>query len=190
MPVNRATTLTAFQERILAAGLEPRGSIAGVDRLRETPAKLNFHIYGDLAAIESDWRRFEREADCTAFQTFDWLSSWHRNIGLRQGVHLAIIVGRYSDDEIAFIMPLCVEPQRLARRLCWLGQKLCDYNGPLLAPDFSQRVPRESFLAALAGAEGADADAIRCCVMTGSSLRRCRKRSALKSIHSPFSGSR
>ena len=147
MPVNRATTLTAFRNAPALPDLSRAAAAPSVERLRETPAKLNFHIYGDLTAIESDWRRFERNADCTAFQTFDWLSAWHRNIGLRQGVHLAIIVGRYSDDEIAFIMPFCVEPERLARRLCWLGQKLSDYNGPLLAPDFSQRVPRESFLA-------------------------------------------
>ena len=33
----------------------------------------------------------------------------------------------------------------LAGRLCWLGQDLCDYNAPLLAPDFSLRVPPEGF---------------------------------------------
>ena len=41
-------------------------------------------------------------------------------------------------------MPLCVSARRLARRLCWLGQELCDYNAPLLARDFSQRVPPEA----------------------------------------------
>ena len=147
MPVTRATTLTAFRNASSPPDVNRAAASPVVDRLREAPAKLNFHIYSDLAAVESDWRRFEREADCTAFQTFDWLSSWHRHIGLRQGVRPAIIVGRYSNDEIAFIMPLCVTPQWLARRLCWLGQELCDYNAPLLARDFAQRVPRESFLA-------------------------------------------
>jgi CelD/BcsL family acetyltransferase involved in cellulose biosynthesis/predicted ATP-grasp superfamily ATP-dependent carboligase len=147
MPATRATTLTAFRNAPSPPDLSRAAAVPGAERLREVPAKLNFQIYGDLAAVESDWRRFEREADCTAFQTFDWLSSWHRHIGLRQRVHPAIIVGRYSNDEIAFIMPLCVVQERLARRLCWLGQELCDYNAPLLAPDFSQRFPRESFLA-------------------------------------------
>ena len=35
-----------------------------------------------------------------------------------------------------------------AQHLCWLGQDLCDYNAPLLAPDFSQRTTRDDFLAA------------------------------------------
>src|SRR6185295_10199711 len=31
------------------------------------------------------------------------------------------------------------------RRLTWLGSPLCDYNAPLLAPDFSDRVTPERF---------------------------------------------
>src|SRR5262249_61731898 len=31
------------------------------------------------------------------------------------------------------------------RRLCWLGQDLSDYNAPLLACDFSERVTAERF---------------------------------------------
>ena len=30
---------------------------------------------------KAEWRRFEHIADCTAFQTFDWLAAWHRHIG-------------------------------------------------------------------------------------------------------------
>ena len=144
--MTRATTLTAFRNAPSPPDLSYAAGAPSIERLSEAPP-LDFHIYGDMSAVESDWRRFEREADCTAFQTFDWLASWHRHVGLRQGIHPAIIVGRYSDDEIAFILPLCVGPKLLARRLCWLGQELCDYNAPLLARDFSHRVQREGFLA-------------------------------------------
>jgi len=60
----------------------------------------------------------------------------------------AIVVGRWADDEIACILPLAVEPERRPRRLCWLGQDLCDYNAPLLARDFAQRMTPDRFLAA------------------------------------------
>ena len=145
--VIRATTLTVLRNAPSPPDLSQAAVAPRAGRRREVPPELSFRIYGDLAAVESAWRGFERRADCTAFQTFDWLASWHRHVGLREGVHPAIIVGRYSDDEIAFIMPLCVTPERLARRLCWLGQELCDYHAPLLATDFSQRVTREGFLA-------------------------------------------
>jgi len=118
------------------------------ERIHGVPPHLRWRIYGDLAAIEEEWRRFEQVADCTAFQTFDWLATWCRNVGPRARVRPVVAVGRFGDDEIACILPLSVVPERSSRRLSWLGQELCDYNAPLLARDFSRRVTSESFLAA------------------------------------------
>jgi len=112
---------------------------------------LALSIYSDLIAVEAEWRRFQAYADCTAFQAFDWLASWYRYIGRRAGARPAVVVGRYGEDKTAFLLPLCVMPERFARKLCWLGQDLSDYNAPLLAPDFSQRVARDAFLAAWRG---------------------------------------
>jgi CelD/BcsL family acetyltransferase involved in cellulose biosynthesis len=147
--VTRATTLTAFRNE--AASVDARPAAARRSgALRQIPPRLDLRIASDLHAVEGEWRRFEGGADCTAFQTFDWLAAWQRHIGARQGARPVIAVGRYSDGDadIAFILPLCVMPGHLARRLCWLGQDLCDYNAPLLARDFSERVTSEQFLAA------------------------------------------
>ena len=146
--VTRATTLTAFRNETTAVDIRPAAGARHSDVLRDASARLNLRIYSDLDTVEAEWRRFERAADCTAFQTFDWLAAWQRHIGARQGVRPVIAIGRFGDGDIAFILPLCVVPGHLARRLCWLGQDLCDYNAPLLARDFSQRVTPESFLAA------------------------------------------
>jgi CelD/BcsL family acetyltransferase involved in cellulose biosynthesis len=100
----------------------------------------------DLQTIEQDWRRFEREADCTAFQTFDWLATWQRCIGTRRAVTPAVVVGRDADGNILFVLPLAVERTGLLRRLTWLGSELCDYNAPLLAPHFSREVNADRFL--------------------------------------------
>jgi len=145
--VNRATTLTALWGAVSPAGVRTQAYAYGGGHLRKFPQDLSLRVYGDLAAIEDEWRAFERVADCTAFQTFDWLATWYRHVGQREGVHPAIAVGRFGDGQIAFILPLCVVPGRLARRLCWLGQELGDYNAPLLARDFSRRFTPERFLA-------------------------------------------
>jgi CelD/BcsL family acetyltransferase involved in cellulose biosynthesis len=108
---------------------------------------LSFRIHASLDAVENEWRRFEQGADCTPFQHYDWLAAWHRHIGTRTRVTPAIVVGHFADGGTAFIMPLAVEKRGLARRLFWLGQDLCDYNAPLLARDFSERVSANSFLA-------------------------------------------
>ena len=146
--VTHATTLTAFRSETSPVGARRVRVALHGERLRELRPGLNLRIYSDLASVEGEWRSFERIADCTAFQTFDWLAAWQRHVGARQGVRPVIAIGRYSDGDIAFLLPLCVVPQRLTRRLSWLGQELCDYNAPLLARDFSKRVTPERFLAA------------------------------------------
>jgi CelD/BcsL family acetyltransferase involved in cellulose biosynthesis len=105
-----------------------------------TSRPIAIAVHGELAAVERDWRRFEQYADCTVFQTFDWLSTWQRHIGARDDVRPAIVVGRDGAGDILFILPLATRPLNFARELTWLGSQLCDYNAPLLAPGFSARI--------------------------------------------------
>lgn len=103
-------------------------------------------VYDSLAAVEGIWRAFERNADCTAFQTFDWMSAWQRHIGARNGFAPAIVIARDPAGAILFILPLATHRSGVARELVWLGSELCDYNAPLLAKDFAQRFERCEFL--------------------------------------------
>lgn len=107
---------------------------------------IEIAIYHQLHAVEPEWRRFEHDADCTAFQAFDWLAAWCRYVGPFEGVQPIVVVGRRADGTTLFILPLEVTPGAV-RRLTWLGSDLCDYNGPLLAKDFSSQVLPEQFLA-------------------------------------------
>src|SRR5882724_4108012 len=91
---------------------------------------VTLSVHDDLASVEPIWRSFQETADCTPFQTFDWLSAWQRHIGALSGVTPAIVVGRRG-DEILFLLPLAVERGAFTRRLTFLGQDLCDYNAPL-----------------------------------------------------------
>jgi CelD/BcsL family acetyltransferase involved in cellulose biosynthesis len=107
---------------------------------------LELAVYNDLAAVESTWRGFQRNADCTAFQTFEWLSAWQRHIGSPSGVVPAIVVVRDSGGAILLVLPLATRPIGFARELVWLGSEHCDYNAPLLAADYSARVKSGEFL--------------------------------------------
>ena len=115
-----------------------------------SPAALDdirIAVYEDLSAIERDWRAFEPHADCTVFQSFDWLATWQRHIGARNGVLPAIVVARDGEGTILFLLPLAVRPAGFARELTWLGSELCDYNAPLLAATFSTRIDAKRFMA-------------------------------------------
>ena len=145
--MTRATPVQAYDDADVPADVGHAAVARLADLSREFAPELSVVVHHDLAAAESEWRRFERIADCTAFQTFDWLATWHRHIGQRDGVRPAIAVGSYADGETAFILPLAITTTLGVRRLSWFGQELSDYNAPLLARDFSQRVTPEHVLA-------------------------------------------
>ena len=138
--------LTALKE-----ATAPKAADAGTAALRAPrdllPTQVRLAIHRELATVEHEWRRFEQFADCTVFQTFDWLSIWQKHIGQRHRVKPAIVVGRFASGDIAFLLPFCIERHYgLRRSASALGQDLCDYNAPLLACDFTERVEPDRFL--------------------------------------------
>lgn len=120
----------------------PDRDIAAVP-VEVSPTGIQLSLHGDLAEVEADWRAFEAQADCTAFQSFDWLSTWQRHIGASEGVKPAIVIGRQG-GEIIFILPLALTAGRL-RRVAWFGEFLCNSSAPLLARDFAKRTSRAQF---------------------------------------------
>jgi CelD/BcsL family acetyltransferase involved in cellulose biosynthesis len=106
---------------------------------------IELQVFADLGAIEAEWKEFERKADCTVFQSFGWLSKWQQHIGALLGASPVIVLGREADGHLFFIMQFAIESRGPIRRLTWLGSELCDYNAPLLAPDFSQRLSTTRF---------------------------------------------
>ena len=88
------------------------GAVAGRGTGRHSTGRLRGSV-GDRA----DWRGFEPHADCTVFQSFDWLASWQRHIGVRNGVRPAIVVGRDGAGGILFLLPLSVRAAGFGREL-------------------------------------------------------------------------
>jgi CelD/BcsL family acetyltransferase involved in cellulose biosynthesis len=124
----------------IVRGVESKGAMGAGGR----PA-IELRVTPDLDAIEETWRAFESEAEGTVFQTFDWLSKWHRHVGVLAGTVPAVVTGYDADGSLLFLLPLAVERKRLARRLTWLGEDLCDYNGPLLRRGFGERLGVAAF---------------------------------------------
>ncbi len=130
-------------DRHMEAGVPDRNS-APARALARLSGGVRLSFHSDLSEIEQEWRAFEQGADCTSFQTYDWLSTWHRHIGAREGVQPAIVIGRQNGD-ILFILPLALAPGRL-RRVTWFGEFLSNCSAPLLAPDFAQHVNATQFV--------------------------------------------
>lgn len=135
-------TQAAFDARV---GIDDESLAGAKGPSTAAPVDIDITVHGDLASIEHEWRAFERVADGTPFQSFDWVSTWQSHVGERNGVVPAIVTGRDSQGQLLCLLPFGIEPGALGRRLTWLGSALCDYNGPLLAPDFGQQVDEARF---------------------------------------------
>jgi len=142
MPPAISASLNAHDDLMPApsAGVHVRVAAGAPDTIR-------LSVHEDLAAVAREWRAFAAVADCTVFQTFEWLDTWQRHVGTLTGVRPAIIFGRRPDGTLLFILPLATQPLAVVRELVFLGTELCDYNAPLLAPDFSAVVPAGGFVA-------------------------------------------
>ena len=107
-------------------------------------SRIRLKVYDNLEEAEAVWRYVERSADCTIFQTYDWVRVWQRHIGSTNKLRPAIVVV-HEGDSILMLLPLALHRTGLIRRLTWLGGEFCDYWGPLLAPDLSRRVAKDRF---------------------------------------------
>ena len=126
----------------------PRDRISADSGRQAPPAasgRIRLTVCEDIEALAETWQAFEQTADATAFQSFAWLSLWHRHVGAPAQVRPAIVLGHGEDGALAFIVPLAVSSGPI-RRLTFLGTSLSDYNAPLLAPGFADALTRESFL--------------------------------------------
>ncbi len=133
-PVNfRAPAAEEAEGRLIAG---PWGS---------TPDVL-LSVHEEFESLQGVWMALEKSGDCTAFQTYAWLSSWFRNIGAREGVEPCIVAGWDANEKGAlFILPLGLKRGLLGTRLVWLGGRLSDYQAPLISKAFSRRVMHGQF---------------------------------------------
>ncbi|MCE7997966.1 MAG: GNAT family N-acetyltransferase [Rhodobiaceae bacterium] len=108
-------------------------------------ASILLSVHTEFSTVEAIWRQFEKTADCFAFQSFDFLETWYENIGCRDDLEIQIVVAWDVNAKPLMILPLGIERSRFVRKLTWLGNDVNDYNAPLLAPGFSDRVAPGEF---------------------------------------------
>jgi CelD/BcsL family acetyltransferase involved in cellulose biosynthesis len=75
---------------------------------------IGFRVHEDLATVAAESRVFERDADGTVFQIYEWLACWQCHIGALQQVRPAVVLGH--DAALLFLLPLAVRPTGLRAR--------------------------------------------------------------------------
>jgi len=130
-------TLRQLSENVTDTSLSTARIIQGPWARR---GEISLTLHSSFEAAERVWRKLEAEGDCTAFQSFGWLSAWQRHIGAAQKIEPCIVSGNDFNGEPLFLLPLGLKSGFMGRRLIWLGGDLADYQGPLLAADFSRNI--------------------------------------------------
>lgn len=97
---------------------------------------LNFRIFNDLSAIESQWSTLQSNGVTYLFQSFEWCSTWYDIIGQRAGA-IPYVVTIAKDDLVGAIIPLVVLQEGGLHRLRFMAYDVSDYQGPLLSRELA-----------------------------------------------------
>jgi len=90
------------------------------------PVQFSFsHCFED---VEQIWRAFERVADVTPYQRYDFLRLWQEHIGDAEGVTPFIAIGRDQTGETLCLLPLGKFPRGPFSVARYLGGKHANYN--------------------------------------------------------------
>ena len=86
-------------------------------------------IIGDLGAAEMIWRSLEDQRHfSTAYQRFDLLSAWQRQVGERENIRPFIVVARDAERRPLLLLPLALRHEHGVRTATFMGGKHATFN--------------------------------------------------------------
>ena len=106
----------------MAAAME--GQTAGTRTWPNAIRIAGVDIFHDLTAAEATWRSLETpQHSYTPYQRFDFLASWQRQVGEREGLRPFIVVAHDSERRPLLLLPLAVEQRLGANCASFMGGK-------------------------------------------------------------------
>jgi CelD/BcsL family acetyltransferase involved in cellulose biosynthesis len=142
----------------MAAAIENRSADADAWPKPHTIAAVE--IAKDLATAEEIWRGLERaQTLLTPYQRFDFLSSWQREVGEREGLTPFIVIGYDPERRPLLLLPLALRHAYGARCAGFMGGKHSTFNMALFDRDFAAAATQadlDGVIAAIAKACEAD----------------------------------
>ncbi|HXY58925.1 MAG TPA: GNAT family N-acetyltransferase [Methylocystis sp.] len=104
----------------------------------ETPATgaaaFRVDVYARLEEARDDWRELFAHADCSAYQHYDFASSWLETLGRGRSLSPMIVVARDERGAPLALLPLAIRRVAGLRIAEFLGGRESNFNMPLLRP--------------------------------------------------------
>ena len=135
------TMAAAIESRAAkAAAWSTASRIAGVD------------IFNDLAEAETIWRSLEdRRPLSTAYQRFDFLAAWQRQVGARENVQPFIVVARDVERRPLLLLPLALRHEHGVRAAAFMGGKHATFNMAVWDGEFAASATANDLEALISG---------------------------------------
>ena len=89
---------------------------------------LNLAGHTDLSQVAQLWREFEPHCLATFYQSYAWCSAYADTLGKLHRRSPLIIVAKFSNDEVAFILPFQISKICGLRSVEWLAQDQNSYS--------------------------------------------------------------
>ena len=120
----------------MAAAIESR--TADVEAWSKTSRIASVEILGDLSQAEPVWRSLENPAQfSTPYQRFDFLATWQRQVGGREGLRPFIVIAYDGEHRPLLLLPLALGHQHGVRTARFMGGKHATFNMALWDRDFA-----------------------------------------------------
>ena len=104
----------------------------------ETSRIFSVELVGDMREAETVWRGLEQSNQLsTPYQRFDFLSTWQRQVGTREGIRPFIAIAYDREHQPLLLLPLGVKRESGARVARFLGGKHATFNMALWDKDFA-----------------------------------------------------
>ena len=118
----------------MAAAIESRTAEAKAWSKASRIASVD--VVSDLGQAETIWRRLEAQFS-TAYQRFDFLAAWQRQVGEREGNSPFIVIAYDGDRRPLLLLPLALRLRHGFRTACFMGGKHTTFNLALWDLDFA-----------------------------------------------------
>lgn len=92
-------------------------------------------IHTSFEQAEARWRLAQTGCAAYGFQAYDWLATWQRTLGRRQGWEVLLVELSDSEDRTLMLLPLGRRRKAGIRFVGFLGGEVTDYNAPLIRTD-------------------------------------------------------
>src|SRR3979490_1712732 len=144
----------------MAAAIESQA--AGAQAWSKASRIASVDILHDLVHAEAVWRGLEdRQQFSTPYQRFDFLGSWQRQVGEREGLSPLIVIAYDAERRPLLLLPLTLGHQCGVRTACFMGGKHATFNMALWDRDFAANATAVDLDALISGIrERSEADVL------------------------------